>query len=81
MELSKIKNFKFKLSEDLYYDFCDEVSVEIDTVYSAVQSEEDEDQYMVSWFDPETNTTESIDYKRKTIEEALTKRYWLLVEE
>lgn len=79
--LKTMKNFKFKLSEELYYDFFDQNPVDKDTIYSAVQSTQNEDQYMVYWLDPETNSIESVDYKKSTIEEALNEGSWILVEE
>lgn len=84
MEHRVAKNFKFKLSEELFYDFyhcLEEGSVEADTVYSAVQSEVNQDQYMISWFDNEKKSIESTQYKRETVEEALKEGSWILVEE
>lgn len=77
-------SFKFKIAEDLYFDFyhCfNEESVDINTVYTAKKSETNENEFIVSWFDKETNSEESTDYKRETVEEALKEGSWILFEE
>lgn len=73
------RHFKFKVAENLFFDMLDECYIDI--IYSAEQNEENEDEYIVSWTDPETKEIDSLEYYREVVEGALAEGSWILVHE
>lgn len=73
------KQFKFKVSEESFSDMLDECYA--DLVYTATESEANDDEYIVSWVDPETNELDSLEYNRETVEETIAEGSWIIVEE
>lgn len=72
------KQFKFKVSEESFSEMLDDCYREV--IYTATESEVNNDEYIVSWIDPETNELDSIEYHKEAVESFVDNGSWLIIE-